>query len=180
MNSSTQKLTYTAMMVAVTAALAQISIPLPISPVPLTLQTAAVILSAVILGPRQGAAVMLGYILLGCLGLPVFAQFKAGPGVLIGPTGGFLYGFVAAAFLIGWLLRRENARTLKRAFLAVAAGMAVLYLCGVVHFSVIMQISLSAAFMTAALFYLPLEILKIAIFTPVALRVRKSLGDYLA
>ncbi|MCL2817029.1 MAG: biotin transporter BioY [Clostridiales bacterium] len=174
MNNNSKNLARTAMMIAVTAALSQVALPIP--PVPLTLQTAAVILTAIILGPGRGAAAMLGYILLGCLGVPVFAQFKAGPGVLLGPTGGFLYGFVAAAFIIGFLLRHEKTRTLKRAFPAVAAGIAVIYLFGVVHFAFVMGISISAAFKTAALPFLPLEALKIIVFTPVALRVKKSLS----
>ena len=175
MNNNTKKLTYTAMMIAITAALSQVSIPIPISPVPVTLQTAAVILAGIILGPRQGAAALLGYLLLGCMGLPVFSQGKAGPGVLLGPTGGFLLGFIAAAFIIGWLLRRKDS--LERAYTAVLAGIAVVYLFGIVHFAIVTSSSLSAAFMLAALPYLPLEAVKIFIFTPAALRVRTRLSE---
>tara|TARA_Y100000588_G_C14195530_1_gene899997 strand:- start:783 stop:1349 length:567 start_codon:yes stop_codon:yes gene_type:complete len=93
------------------AVLAQISIPLPFSPVPITGQTVGVILVGGLLGANRGAISILCYILEGVSGFPVFAQMNAGIHVLIGPTGGYLWGFVIAAFLIGYL--SENGFTSK-------------------------------------------------------------------
>src|SRR4051794_39821492 len=86
------------------AASAQILVP--IQPVPMTLQSLVVLLIGAAYGWRLGAATVLLYLAEGLCGMPVFAGFRAGPAVLIGPTGGFLLGFVPAAALAGWLAAR--------------------------------------------------------------------------
>lgn len=78
-----------------------VSVPLPFSPVPLTLQTLAVLVAGGLLGRAWGPVSVLVYLLVGLVGVPVFSGFGAGPGVLFGPTGGYLVGFVAAAFAMG-------------------------------------------------------------------------------
>ncbi|MDQ4126909.1 MAG: biotin transporter BioY, partial [Actinomycetota bacterium] len=83
-------MTRVALMAAVTAVAAQITIPLPFSPVPFTLQVPAVVLSGLLLGPRYGAVAQAIYVLLGAVGVPVFAGFKGGLGIIFGPTGGYL------------------------------------------------------------------------------------------
>ena len=88
------------------AVLAQISIPLPFTPIPITGQTIGVILVGGLLGARRGAMAVLTYLMEGAIGLPVFAQMKAGAHVLVGPTAGYLWGFVFAAFLIGYLAEK--------------------------------------------------------------------------
>jgi biotin transport system substrate-specific component len=104
---------------------AQIKVPLPWTPVPVTGQTLAVMLLGVALGlPRAPLAALL-YLAEGSLGLPVFAQ-----GVLFGPTAGYLVGFVAGAALTGWLADKGLCRTVARAALACTAGEAVVYLFG--------------------------------------------------
>ncbi len=96
------------------AILAQISIPLPFSPVPITGQTVGVILVGGILGSKRGALSIFCYILEGASGLPVFAQMNAGIHVLVGPTAGYIWGFVIAAFLVGYL--SEKRMTIKPMF----------------------------------------------------------------
>jgi biotin transport system substrate-specific component len=88
-----------ALMAALTAVAAQITIPLP--PVPFTLQVLMVVLSGLLLGPRLGALAQGTYLLLGAAGLPVFAGFKGGLGALVGPTGGYLVSYPLAAALAG-------------------------------------------------------------------------------
>ena len=90
---------------------AQISLPLPFSPVPVTGQTFAVLLLGATYGPRRSAAALLLYLAEGAAGLPVFAPDGL-PGLarLLGPTGGYLLAFPAAAFLLGWLVERSAAR----------------------------------------------------------------------
>src|SRR5215216_5325541 len=90
-----------ALMAAVTAVAAQITIPLPFSPVPFTLQVLAVILSGLLLGPRHGALAQAIYILVGAVGAPVFAGFSGGLGVILGPTGGYIVSYPIAAALAG-------------------------------------------------------------------------------
>jgi biotin transport system substrate-specific component len=81
-------MTRVALMAAVTAVAAQVTIPLPFSPVPFTLQVPAVVLTGLLLGPRYGALAQAVYVLVGAVGMPVFAGFKGGLGVVFGPTGG--------------------------------------------------------------------------------------------
>jgi biotin transport system substrate-specific component len=85
------------------ALMAQVSVPLPFSPVPITGQTFAVLLVGAALGAKRGSASLLLYLLEGAAGLPVFAGGGAGPATFLGPTGGYLIGFVAAAWLVGAL-----------------------------------------------------------------------------
>lgn len=113
-----------------TAAAAQLTIPLPFSPVPITGQTFAVLLVGALLGSRAGAAAMLTYLAEGAAGLPVFAGGKGGLAVLVGPTGGYLFGFVAAAFAVGWLCERGWDRRVWTAALAMFIGNVVIYLFG--------------------------------------------------
>lgn len=109
---------------------AQVSITLPSSPVPITGQTLAVLLSGALLGSRRGAACLLAYLLEGALGLPVFAGGTAGLGKLLGPTGGYLIGFVAAAWVTGWLAERGWDRRPATAFVAMLTGNLTIYLFG--------------------------------------------------
>jgi len=113
------------------AALAQVRIPLPFTPVPITGQTFAVLLVGAALGSRRGAASLLLYLMQGSLGLPVFAGGTGGLVHVFGPTGGYLLGFVAAAYLVGRLVEGGLDRRFLSALLVFLAGEAVIYLFGV-------------------------------------------------
>ena len=113
---------------ALIALAAQVTVPMV--PVPMTLQTLAVLLVGLAFGARLGALTVLAYLAEGAMGLPVFAGGKAGAAVLAGPTGGYLFGFVAAAFVTGWLAERGWDRSVMRTALAMALGNLVLYLPG--------------------------------------------------
>ena len=109
----------------------QVSIPLPFTPVPVTLQTLAVLLTGAALGSRRGATTMLLYLAEGAAGLPVFAAGRSGLAYLLGPTGGYLAGFVAAAFVVGLLAERRWDRSVAGTALAMAVGSAIIYVLGV-------------------------------------------------
>lgn len=117
---------------------AQISIPLPFTPVPITGQTLAVLLTGAVLGWRLGVLTLLAYLVEGMAGLPVFAGGMnawapsrfAGIPYLLGPTAGFLASFVLAAGLVGWLAERGWDRSVPRAALAMIAGQVVIYAGG--------------------------------------------------
>jgi biotin transporter BioY len=113
---------------AVTALCAQIAFF--IGPVPITGQTFAVLLAGALLGSKRGALSQLTYLGAGALGAPIFAGWMGGPGVLLGPTGGYIIGFVAAAFVVGFLAERGWERRWWTAALALVAGNAVIYLFG--------------------------------------------------
>ena len=99
--SITHKLMLALGMALVTGLMAQVRIPLPFTPVPITGQTFAVLLAGVLLGRHLGGMSMALYVALGTAGLPWFAGFSGGPTTLIGPTGGYLIGFILAALVIG-------------------------------------------------------------------------------
>jgi biotin transport system substrate-specific component len=100
---------------------AQIAVPVPLTPVPITLQTLFVILAGVVLGPRAGAASMALYVGVGALGAPVFANGGAGIPWLLGPTGGYLLSYPASAFAAGWVASGWRSR--GRSWLLLIAGL---------------------------------------------------------
>lgn len=112
------------------ALMAQVSIPLPFTPVPITGQTFAVLLVGALLGPWRGALTVGLYLVEGGLGLPVFAGGSGGLARILGPTGGYLLGFVAAAWVVGYLCRRGWDRRIPTAAIAMLAGNIVIYLFG--------------------------------------------------
>jgi len=115
---------------ALVALSAQVSIPLPWTPVPITGQTFGVLLVGALLGSFRGVLSLLTYLAEGAAGLPVFAGGSGGYLKLFGPSGGYLWGFVAAAFVVGFLAERGWDRHPLRAALAMLAGNVVIYLFG--------------------------------------------------
>lgn len=118
------------------AAASQVAIPLPFTPVPITLQPLVVVLAGLMLGPVAGASSMVLYLAAGAVGLPVFSPIGA-PGIarFFGPTGGYLIAYPAAAFVAGALSRR--APSLLGRWLAATAGAAVILIGGVAQLSIL-------------------------------------------
>ena len=130
---------------ALTAIAAQVSIPLPFTPVPFTMQPMIVLLGGAALGARLGASSQALYLLLGIAGLPVFAAsatLPPGAARLLGPTGGYLMSYPLAAFVAGWLAERGFDRRYLSAVVAMAAGLAVVFACGLVWLAVVAQPSI--------------------------------------
>jgi biotin transport system substrate-specific component len=121
---------------AAVAAASQVAIPLPFTPVPITLQPMLVVLAGMLLGPAAGAASMMLYLAAGAVGLPVFTPLGA-PGIarFFGPTGGYLIAYPAAAFVAGALARRTSS--LRGRWLAATAGMVVIYVGGIAQLAVL-------------------------------------------
>jgi len=120
---------------ALTAAGAQVSVPLPFTPVPLTLQPMIVLLGAAALGARLGMLSQVLYLAAGIAGLPVFAAsplLPQGAARLLGPTGGYLISYPLAAFVVGWLAERGFDRRYLTAVLAMTAGLVVLFASGLI------------------------------------------------
>ena len=114
-----------------TAAAAQFTIPLPFTPVPITGQTFAVLLSGAALGSMAGGASQLLYVAMGAVGLPFYADGASGWSVVTGATGGYLVGFIAAAYVVGLLAERRQDRSVTSAIPAFLTGSAIIYLFGV-------------------------------------------------
>lgn len=124
---------------ALTAAAAQISIPLPFTAVPFTFQPMVVLLGGLALGAKLGLASQAVYLAAGIAGLPVFAAsatLPPGPFRLLGPTGGYLVAYPIAAFLVGYLAERGFDRRYLTSIVAMMAGLAVVYACGAIWLSV--------------------------------------------
>jgi len=141
----------------------QIRIPLPFTPVPITLQTFAVYLGAAWLGSGRAVGGPLLFALAAAAGLPVRSGFQAG---LTGATAGYILGWMLAAFLIGRLLAGKDVPA-GRAAAAMVAGSALVYTCGVLHLTLLLDVSLSQALVMGFLPFLPGDALKIAAATAV-------------
>jgi biotin transport system substrate-specific component len=124
-----------------TALLAQLSVAVPGSPVPITGQTLAVVLTGAALGPWRGLAGQVVYVALGALGLPFYADAASGWQVLSGATGGYLVGFLPAAWLVGVAARFGQERRFWRALVLFAAGQAVIFAVGVPWLAVVADLS---------------------------------------
>jgi biotin transport system substrate-specific component len=120
------------------AALAQVEIPLPFTPVPITGQTFGVLLIGAALGSRRGAASILAYLTEGTLGLPFFAGGAGGLSVLTGATAGYLMGFVAAAYVVGRLAERGLERSFRTSIVPFVLGTVIIYAFGVAWLSTVL------------------------------------------
>ena len=173
----TKAIALSAIFAALLSVSSVVSIPLPITPVPVTLQVFVVLLLAAVLGPAYGALSCVIYLLLGALGLPVYAGAGSGVPVLLGPLGGYLFGFPAAV-LLGGLLSARRAEAAKRDLLRVCAAgfvaLSVIYLLGVVWLSAFLHVGLYRGFVLGALPFIPVDAAKAAISVPVAVRIRWS------
>jgi len=167
---------------ALTALAAQISIPLPFTPVPFTLQPMVVLLGGAALGARLGLASQVLYLAIGMAGFPVFAASPVLPqGILrlLGPTGGYLMSYPLAAFVAGALAERGFDRRYLTSVVAMAAGLAVIFACGVAWlawFARPAHSGLGAALRTGLYPFLPADIIKICIAAAVMPGVWAILG----
>lgn len=156
---TTRDLCFVGIFTAMISVLSQISIPMP-SGVPMTLQTFAVALAGIVLGPKKGTLSALIYVLLGAVGVPVFSGFSGGLGIVFGIRGGFILSFPLIALTAGIGADKSN-----RVWLGfwLVAGSAINYLCGMLLFSLVAPSSLSAAFAACVLPFIPTAILKVVV-----------------
>lgn len=155
----TQRLLAIAALTALTAIAARISIPL--EPVPFTFQVLAVLLAGMLLGARDGALSQLAYVGLIALNLPLDAR-ALGAAALVGPTVGYLYGFIPMALVTGWLVERFAADAWQR-WLAGAMGVVVLYVCGVAGLMLSTGMDLEAAWAAGVAPFIVFDLVKAAL-----------------
>ncbi len=144
-----------------TALAAQVVIP--IGPVPITAQTFAVLLTGALLGSRLGAMAMIAYLAEGAIGLPFFSGGHGGLLHLLGPTGGYLIAFPAAAFITGAFAEQGWDRKFVTAAAAMAIGSLVIMLSGWLWFSLVMRTSPALTFFITVLKFIPGDLIKIAL-----------------
>jgi biotin transport system substrate-specific component len=165
-----QDLTASAVFAVLTSIGGWILIPLPITPVPFTLQVFFVLLSGAVLGGRFGAFAQMIYLLLGSVGLPVFAGGKSGPGILVGPTGGYLFGFVAAAYVTGKITQMKRSTSLVWMIFATLSGLFPIYLLGGIGLWMWIRSSLPGLLMAGVIPFLLGDIIKAIIAAYIASR----------
>ena len=167
-----------ALFTALTVIGAQIS--LPIGPVPMTLHVLVILVAAVVLGSRRAFFSVALWTLLGSIGLPVFAQGKAGVAVLIGPTGGYIWGFMLAAYLVGWSAERMEL-SYRKMVGVMLGGLLIIYLFGLLgfmgsfHYVLQKPVTLERALQLAVWPFLPLDLLKTLAAAYLGVRVRRAL-----
>ena len=165
---------YAGLFAAVIAIMAQISIPMP-GGVPMTMQTFAVTLAAIVLGAKLSTVSTVIYLILGAAGVPVLAGFTGGLAKFVGPTGGFLISFPLMAFVIGWGV--EHRKAFPGAFVvALVAGTVLNYVVGVAMFCALTQSTLAAGITACVLPFIPTAIIKAILASVVGFAVRKRLN----
>lgn len=169
---TTRDMTLIAMFTAVTAVLSQITIPLGFTPIPINFATLAVLLAGGLLGGTKGAISQLVYLLVGVVGIPVFSGFRGGIGVLVGPTGGYIIGYVVGAFAIGLVIKKCGTK-LPILICAMAAGMVVLYTTGTLWFMISTKNGLAESLMMCVVPFLIGDALKITAGAFLVKRLRR-------
>lgn len=158
----TKQMVLIALMTAITCVLGPLSIPLPFSPVPISLTNFAIFLAIFVLGMKNGTISFIIYLLLGAVGVPVFSSFRGGFQVLAGPTGGYLIGFIFLALIMGFALDHFD-RKLVPTIIGMIIGMAVCYAFGTVWLAKLLSLSFKEGLMMGVIPYLPGDAAKIII-----------------
>ena len=179
--SKTRELVLTALAAAVISLLAPLSVPLPFTPVPISLASFAVVLCSACLGFWQGTVGTLVYIAVGLVGLPVFAGFTGGADKLFGPTGGYIVGFVFCAAATGWLVDRAPGKVWLYP-VAMVAGSLLCYAFGSLWLGMQMHLSFGQALLAGVVPFLPGDAGKIVVAGLVAYPIRQRLekGGFLS
>lgn len=164
---------YAALFAAVTAVLGWIAIPLPFSPVPVTGQSLAIMLAGSILTPRQAALSITIFLMIGLAGVPVFAGGTSGFGVLAGPRGGYLIGWLVGAVTIA-LLKGQSPSVRRLAAANLIGGIVIIYTTGVLWLNAVTGVGLQKALMMGALPFIPGDLFKVCIAVPTAMAINRQ------
>lgn len=163
------------MLVAITGVLGLIPpIPVPIIPVPITLQTLGVMLAGSLLGPKKGFFSMFLFVLLVAIGIPLLSGGRGGLGVLLGPSGGYILSWPIAALMIGWLIgRMKNVNMKNLLTINVAGGILLIYLCGSAWFAFITDLPFLPSFM-ANIAFVPGDLTKAVLTAFLTIKIRQA------
>jgi len=168
-----RKTSYCALFAALIAAGAYLSIP--VGPVPIVLQNLFVFLAGVLLGRKMGLASVGAYILVGALGFPVFAGGTGGIGRLLGPTGGYLFGYLPCVYIIGLITEKRQNKVYD--VIAMCCGAIIVYVCGVAWLKLLTNMTLSKTLIVGMYPFIPGDVLKIAAAVHVAKALRPLLKN---
>ncbi len=171
---SIKDIVYNALFAAICTALGVIPpIFLPFYPVPITAQSLGPMLAGSILGAKKGALSCILFILIMLTGLPIMAGARAGIGIIMGPTGGFILCFPLSAYIIGLLLNGHKCNVVWTCIYIIFGGIIVLYVVGVLWVSMLFDIQLHKAFL-ASLMFLPGDIIKAILAATTSVMIKKS------
>lgn len=174
MNTKTKELTLTALMAAIICVLGPLSVPLPFSPVPISLTMIGIYLAVYAVGMWRGTIAVIIYLLLGLVGLPVFSGFSGGPAKLLGPTGGYLIGFVFTALISGFFVDRFWRKRLVSA-VGMILGIGVAYIFGTAWLAYVAGMTFGQALAAGVIPYVGFDLVKIVILVIVGPELRKVL-----
>ncbi len=166
-----KQITLAGLMTAVFCLLGPLSLNIPISPVPISLGMLALYFVTSVLGMKLGTFSVLAYILLGLAGLPVFTGFTGGAGKLLGPTGGYIIGYIFMALICGFFVDKWGNRLIME-ILGMVLGTAVCYLFGTVWLAYLASYTFYQALAAGVLPYIPLDAVKLAIALLVGRQIR--------
>lgn len=175
---TTAQMTVTALMTAVTCILGPMALPIPISPVPISLTNLVIYFMAYILGAKLSLISYVLYLLLGTVGLPVFSGFSGGLGKLAGPTGGYLVGFIFLAAIAGYAVEKFPGKLWVHA-IGMVLGTAVCYAFGTVWLAGQLGISFTAGLGVGVIPYLPGDTAKIILALIFGPQIKKAIAPVL-
>lgn len=169
-------LLYGALFAALTAVLGYIVFPLPFSPVPVTGQSLAVMLAGSVLTMGQAALSLITFLFLGIIGIPVFAGGTAGLGIIFGPRGGYLIGFLVGAIVIALIKEKLPNHPLSLAFANLIGGIGVVYFLGAFWLNYVTAIGMEKAIITGVLPFIPGDLFKLVVASLVGFSINKRMG----
>lgn len=169
MRNKTLDLTLTALFAVIICVCSWLSIP---SVIPFTMQTFAVFITLLVIGGKRGTTAILLYILLGIAGLPVFHSFTGGIGILTGPSGGFIYGFLLMGLCYALVTKKAGEKLYVKVS-ALLTGMILCYAVGCMHFALVSEVSAKTAFFTAVLPFILPDLLKLFVSILLSSRIKK-------
>ena len=176
LNLSIKEITLVGMCAALMAIFSQLSIPLPFTSVPVTLQVFGLVIFSVIVGAKIATLSLIVYVAIGAIGLPVFANFHSGFGVIVGPTGGYIIGFVILAFLIGYASSKENKILL---FIVSYIGVVIDLVLGTIQLKIVTGMTMNAALIAGLYPFILKDLIIASIAVVVGLKVKKSVAAIL-
>lgn len=159
---------------SITALLSQISIPIPFTTVPLTMQVFAVAISGVLLGSRKGFISQLIYLLMGSIGLPVFANMGGGLSIVLGPTGGFILGFPIMSLIIGYFSKQNKVIYV---LIGMIIGLIIDYLIGTILFTFITKSTFMQGLIMCVAPFILFDFIKIGLATTIGTTLSKRLKN---
>ncbi|MCM1099648.1 MAG: biotin transporter BioY [Ruminococcus flavefaciens] len=171
---SVKRIALAGLLTAVICVLSPFALHIPISPVPISLGMLAIYFVVSVAGRKLGTISVLIYILLGLVGVPVFTDFTAGPGKLLGPTGGYIIGYIFLALISGFFVDRFG-RNLLLCIPGMVLGTCVCYLFGTLWLQYQMQLTFPQALLAGVIPYIPADLVKLALAMTVGSQIRKRL-----